>query len=187
MWLKKKINLRSQRRETSPSIPGVIEDQLIDLPQRIGQDMARYALTPIQRGILEHWMEEENGYLDSAIDTSGVSARNSGMPVLEFIRSRSTNEQRADNDTAWVGCGMIQWILDNDNRNVNRQQIPPEAPVWIGILRKWDASITFGFSFASKEERDRQLKGIRGQGMIGGGEFGTQQQLLISNVLRVLE
>jgi hypothetical protein len=156
--------------------------------------MARYNLNSNEAQILTSWLYEEAGYLDSAINELGVSAREAlvatpTLDVTQWIRS-NTRGAFADPET-WAGCGMVWWIRANNGVNVTRNQLPPETAQWVATLQAWDTSIASAFIRVSQAARDGNTVPITAEnGTITqrpAGQQLVQQRSLFGKVLPVLQ
>jgi hypothetical protein len=106
--------------------------------------MATYNLTGPEQQIITSWLFEQGGYLDAAINSFEVSARqalavNPSLNVLEWIRTNSPWFLANEDD--WSQCGMIWWIRINNGVNVNNPQRPPERIAWRAYLAVWQESL----------------------------------------------
>jgi hypothetical protein len=106
--------------------------------------MATYNLTGPEQQIITSWLFEEGGYLDAAVNSLEVSARealdaNPSLNVLEWIRTNSPGFF-TDPDN-WSQCGMIWWIRINNGVNINNPQRPPERLAWRAYLAVWNESL----------------------------------------------
>lgn len=107
--------------------------------------MAKYNLTTAERDIAVSWLFESGGYLDAAVNTSGVSARQAltatpTLDVLTWIRTNTKGAAVAQSD--WNECAMLWWIWKNENANVTPGNKPAEAATWVATLQAWDATLT---------------------------------------------
>ena len=110
--------------------------------------MPQYNLTGPEREIAVSWLFEPVGYLDNAVNSSGVSARQAlaAEPTLDVTVWIRTNTKAAATDQRdWDATGMVWWIWKKNGVNVTPPQRPPEAAAWIGILQEWAASIDRAF------------------------------------------
>lgn len=156
--------------------------------------MARYNLNTNERAILTSWLFEVEGYLDAAVNNTGLSARNAllatpGLDVTAWIRS-NTMGASTDPDN-WVQCGMVWWMRAKDGVNVVKNQLPPETATWITILQLWDQSIADAFVRVSEVARNAATVQITAEdGSTSTMPAGTQlvqQRSLFSKVLPVLQ
>lgn len=109
------------------------------------ETVAKYNLTTSEREIGVSWLFEPGGYLDSAVSTGGVSARQAlqATPTLDVLNWIRTNVKRADTvQSNWDECAMLWWIWKNDNVNITPGNKPAEAAAWVTTLQGWDASLT---------------------------------------------
>ena len=109
--------------------------------------MPQYNLATPEEQIVVSWLFEPFGYLDSQVNTDGVSARAAltADPALDVTQWTRNNTPGADVDLeGWTGCAMVWWIWKNDQVNVTPPSRPPETPDWIALLTQWDASLSTG-------------------------------------------
>lgn len=104
--------------------------------------MPTFNLTGPEKEIITSWLFEQGGYLDSAINNAGASARQEaaiGGNVLTWIRSNTIGAM-TDPDN-WSQCAMIWWIRISDGVNISNPNRPPERTQWRQYLTMWDASL----------------------------------------------
>jgi hypothetical protein len=156
--------------------------------------MARYNLNTNEASILTSWLFEQQGYLDSAVNNLGVSARQARLasPTLDITTWIRTNVKGAFTDQSnWDECAMIWWMRANDNVNLNVNQLPPEKAAWISKIQQWDQSIVDAFVRVSQQARDGNTVTITAENgtttQRPAGQQLVQQRSLFSKVLPVLQ
>jgi hypothetical protein len=156
--------------------------------------MARYNLNANEVSILTSWLFEEGGYLDSAINASGVSARQAraatpSLDVTAWIRTNSKGAATSQDN--WDDCAMVWWMRANDNVNVTPQTVPAEKAAWVTKLQGWDASIADAFIKVSQAARDGQNVPITTENGTTtnrpAGQQLVQQRSLFGKVIPVLQ
>jgi hypothetical protein len=153
-----------------------------------------YNLTQPQRDIVVTWLYEPDGWLDFAQRASdGQSARaaliiDPGLDVTQWIRD---NQPLTDGE-AWE-CGMVWWILQNDQVNWNPPQMSalPEVVQWHTRAQEIVDSINDGFNRVPQNDRDRnavQLYDETGaaSGTQPAGQNLAQQRIMMTNVRDLL-
>ncbi|MCI0549648.1 MAG: hypothetical protein L0287_01700 [Anaerolineae bacterium] len=154
----------------------------------------KYNLTTPEHNIATSWLFEVQGYLDQAVNISGISARAAlaAQPILDvtdWIRTNSKHPNSAQSD--WDECGMVWWIRSHSNVNITPAIKPLEAAVWIDILTGWGDSITSGLQRADIQTRNAgntvSLTAEDGSvfSMPAGNQL-QQQQTMIDKVKLVL-
>lgn len=155
--------------------------------------MARYNLNTPETQIITSWLFESQGYLDSAVNDVGVSARQAlvttpSLDILAWIRTNQPS-QLIDPDN-WVQCAMVWWIRANNGVNININQKPAERLIWIPILNTWAASIDDAFVRVPQVIRDSKTVLITAEdGTIVTRPSGlhlVQQRSMIDKVLLVV-
>ena len=156
--------------------------------------MARYNLNANEVSILTSWLFEASGYLDNAVNASGVSAREAlvatpSLDVTVWIRT-NTRGPSTDPDT-WDECGMVWWMRANDNVNLNANQLPPEKDAWVAKAQQWDQSIADAFVRVPQLARDSNTVTITAENgsttTRPAGQQLVQQRSLYGKVLPVLQ
>jgi len=147
--------------------------------------MAKYTLTTDEKRVLTSWLYEPNGYLDSAVNSSGVSARqalsaNSSLNVTEWIRSNIKHSNTIQSN--WDECSMCWWLLVSDNVNITQQTKPAEYNTWKAILLRWKNEIDLAFTVVPKTQRDLINMNVYSAGgiittMSNGSHFANQQSI----------
>lgn len=155
--------------------------------------MARYNLTAPQRQILTSWLFEADGYLESAVNSSGQSARQalaatSGLDITVWIRTNTAGPTTIPSN--WTECGMVWWMRSRDGVNITGGNRPPEAAAWQAILNGWTVTIDEAFGRAPQEARDQRLVPITAEDgsvtTMPAGQQLAHQKNLIAAVLGVL-
>ena len=121
--------------------------------------MARYTFNTNESRIVTSWLYEPSGYLDQAVNASGVSARqalaqNANLDVTQWIRTNTKGSGTAQSD--WDECAMVWWMRASSGVNITSQNVPAEKAAWIATLTEWDVSITAAFDRASEAIRNGQ-------------------------------
>jgi hypothetical protein len=150
--------------------------------------MATYNLTGPENEIITSWLFEQGGYLDSAINNLGVSARQARVAeptlnVLTWIRT-NTMSSLGDPDN-WSQCGMIWWIRINNGVNVTNPNRPPERLTWRAYLNQWSTSLVQNPGDASNQVPLTAENGSSA-GSLANNAHRVQQRNLIAKVLTVM-
>lgn len=106
--------------------------------------MATYNLTGPEQQIITSWLFEPGGYLDSAVNNLGVSARQAlvAQPTLNVLTWIRTNTPDANTDPDnWSQTGMIWWIRISNGVNITNPNRPPERIPWRAYLTLWNDSL----------------------------------------------
>jgi hypothetical protein len=156
--------------------------------------MARYNLNANELSIVNSWLFENGGYLDSAVNNLGVSARDArlALPSLNVLIWIRTNVIGAFTDPAtWDETAMVWWIRINDNVNITVATLPAEKNVWITKLQGWDQSIADAFIRVSQAARDGNNVTLTAENGATStrpaGQQLIQQRSLYGKVLPVLQ
>jgi hypothetical protein len=153
--------------------------------------MATYTLTGPQSQIIVSWLFEDGGYLDGAVNSSGVSARQAlintpGLNVLAWIRGNTPGS----NLPVWNECAMVWWIRVNNGVNVTNPNRPPERDIWRPILTAWGMSIDDAFTRVSEAIRNQSSVPITAENgsitTMSAGANLVHQRNMITNVLGVM-
>lgn len=159
--------------------------------------MPRYTLAAPEKEVVICWLFEPNGWLDYAVNTEGISAREALAADPELDVTQWMRDNTFD-DPEMYELGLTWWILQNDGVNVPPPNRPPETPEWIAILQERDASIDRGFARVPQSERDKQNpvtmydetcqgEGCEPIGTMPGGSHLAHQKSLFNKVLGVLQ
>ena len=156
--------------------------------------MARYTLNTNESSILTSWLFEVGGYLDSAVNNAGVSARQAlaAQPSLDISVWIRTNTIGAFTDPAtWDECAMVWWMRSREGVNINANQLPVEKTQWIAKLQAWRQSIDDAFIRVSQAARDGSNVTITAENGTTAtrpaGQQLVQQRSLFDKVLTVLQ
>jgi hypothetical protein len=159
----------------------------------LGETMARYSLNANQRNVLTSWLYEQDGYLDSAINAVGVSARAAKLatPSLDLSVWIRTNTRGVFVDPlSWDGCGMVWWMRASEGLNITPGTRPPETAAWIAAIQGWDQSIVDAFGRVSQQSRDGTTVLITAENgttsTMPAGQQLLHQRSLFAAVLSVL-
>lgn len=157
--------------------------------------MPSYNLTQNEEEIIVTWLGEPEGYLDFAINSLGVSAREAliadpGLDVTEWIRSVAKRSDVEQSD--WDGCSRWWWIWKNDQVNITPPTRPPEAVVWVVALQEEADSVVRAFDRADMIKRNQgnkiQLHDLNGVpvGEMPSGSHLQHQSNIFGKVVTVL-
>jgi len=173
------------------------------LPVR-GEIVPQYNLTGPEQEIVVSWLFEQGGYLDAAVNSFGVSARQASdlipgpdSPYLldpffdgyQWQRANVKGPKTAQSD--WEEVAMVWWIWKHNGVNVTPPQRPPESALWISRLQEWAASIDSAFISVNSVARNANTVPITDEaGTVTTMPAGTQlihQRSMFDKVIGVLQ